>query len=123
MSALYTCHVTSKIVHRDIKPENLMLDEAENMILVDFGEAHVYDGEDDQILDRKRNNGSPLYKAPECYRTKIKDRVIRGRQLDIWAAGFTLYELATGMNPFPCGGDRWKLQKMLLETEVDYSMF
>lgn len=123
MSALYTCHIKAKVVHRDIKPENLMLNNEGDLVVVDFGEAHLFKEENDILSTKLRNNGSPLYKSPEFYRTKIRDRIIRGRQADIWAAGITLYELATGIHPFEAGQDRFLLAKNLTTTEVDYSMF
>ena len=42
MSALYTCHMKAKVVHRDIKPENLMLNNEGDLVVVDFGEAHLF---------------------------------------------------------------------------------
>jgi len=39
--------------------------------------------------------------APEIVRTGIKNKVVRGRQTDIWAAGVTLFIIASnGMFPF-----------------------
>jgi len=39
--------------------------------------------------------------APEIVRTGVKIKVVRGRQTDIWAAGVTLFMLASnGAVPF-----------------------
>ena len=47
---------------------------------------------------------------------------MKGRQCDIWAAGVTLYNIASGILPFQ--GESRNDVKILLETkEVDYSMF
>lgn len=50
-----------KIVHRDLKPENLLLDEARNLKVADFGLSNIY-RENDQL---KTACGSPCYAAPE----------------------------------------------------------
>jgi len=76
VSALYACHVTARLIHRDIKPENIMLNKANEIVLVDFGLSKHFSGEDDQV---KRIAGTMLYYAPEIMRTGVVDKVVRGR--------------------------------------------
>ena len=49
------------IAHRDLKPENLLLDEARNLKVADFGLSNMY--KDTDLL--KTACGSPCYAAPE----------------------------------------------------------
>jgi serine/threonine protein kinase len=37
------------MAHRDIKPENLMLNAKDEAILVDFGESHEFDPENEAL--------------------------------------------------------------------------
>ena len=100
VSALYTMHVESKLVHHDIKPENIVLNKQEDIVLVDFGISRHFYGEDDLTRGQSNSEGTILYFAPERVKTGVKDKKIYGRQTDIWAAGITLYYLATGIHPF-----------------------
>jgi WD40 repeat protein/class 3 adenylate cyclase/tRNA A-37 threonylcarbamoyl transferase component Bud32/energy-coupling factor transporter ATP-binding protein EcfA2 len=84
------------IIHGDIKPENILLDEAENFYLSDFGIAMNFglDGKDpatDAYL-----LGSPKYVAPE----QLMDQVV-GLQVDQYSLGICLYEVLAGDHPFP----------------------
>jgi serine/threonine protein kinase len=100
VSALYTMHVESKLVHHDIKPENIVLNKQEDIVLVDFGISRHFYGEDDLTRGQSNSEGTILYFAPERVKTGVKDKKIYGRQTDIWAAGITLYYLATGIHPY-----------------------
>lgn len=80
------------IIHRDLKPENLLLDDAKNMKLVDFGLSNTYiEGE---ML--KTPCGSPCYAAPEM----VSGKVYIGTKTDVWSCGIILYALVCGHLPF-----------------------
>jgi WD40 repeat protein/serine/threonine protein kinase len=84
------------VVHGDIKPENILLDEAENFYLSDFGIAMNFglDGKDpakDSYL-----LGSPKYIAPE----QLLGQAVNP-QADQYSLGIGLYEVLTGEHPFP----------------------
>ena len=98
VSALYACHEEAKVIHRDIKPDNMVLNNMKELVLVDFGLSKKFEGEDDHV---KTIAGSCLYFAPEIVASGIKNKVIRGRQTDIWAAGVSFYYIATKVYPFP----------------------
>lgn len=77
----------SPIVHRDIKPSNLLLDEANNrIVLIDFGIAQATDPADGWI-------GTPGYAAAEQQMGQPEPRS------DLFALAATMHELLTGLRP------------------------
>jgi serine/threonine-protein kinase len=79
------------VVHRDLKPANVMLDDAGNVRLMDFGLAAIGTVEDIRV-------GTPAYMAPE----QLLGREVTARS-DIYSLGLVLYELFTGRRVFTAG--------------------
>ena len=86
------------IVHRDLKPENIMLAEGDQPKIVDFGLAKSSEAirrSTTVMTHLSGRPGTPAYMAPEQ---------IDGRPIDFHADhfsfGITLYEAASGVNPF-----------------------
>lgn len=80
-----------KILHRDIKPENVLIDEAEDARLCDFGFCAPF-GEN--VL-RKTMCGTQEYFPPEILNNAKQDE-----KVDIWCLGILLYELTHKKTPF-----------------------
>lgn len=84
------------IVHRDIKPSNIMLEGGKTVKLMDLGIARTFTGKG---LTTAGFIGTPQYASPEQIQREASDDSIDLRS-DIYSLGVTLYELATGVNPF-----------------------
>ncbi|CAA2988191.1 CBL-interacting kinase 5-like [Olea europaea subsp. europaea] len=94
IAAVDFCH-SQGVYHRDLKPENLLLDEAGNLKVSDFGLS--------ALLESKRQDGllhttcgTPAYVAPEV----INKRGYDGEKADIWSCGVILFVLLAGYLPF-----------------------
>ena len=83
------------VVHRDMKPENIMMDDAGNIKLIDFGIAGHEGSRRLTFAKLSQLMGTPDYISPEQVRGKRGD----GRS-DIYALGVMLYEMLTGKMPF-----------------------
>ncbi len=92
-SGLAAIHA-SGIVHRDLKPENALITPDQRVRIMDLGVARPTSGED-VLTQAGQFAGSLAYAAPEQFG---KQEV--GPAADLYSLGVTLYELATGTNPF-----------------------
>ena len=96
--AVHYLHINN-MIHRDVKPENLLIDENMQLKLCDFGFARKI------TLDEKNNNIDAMtdYVATRWYRSPelLLSNGIYGPEVDYWAIGCIMGELADGNPMFP----------------------
>jgi serine/threonine protein kinase len=85
-----------RVIHRDLKPANILLDQAGNPRVTDFGLAKKLEG-DSGLTGSGQIMGTPSYMPPEQAGGKRGDV---GPAADVYALGATLYALITGRPPF-----------------------
>lgn len=80
------------VVHRDIKAANVLIEEKGNVKLCDFGIADIMEKKCDKDAI---TSGTRQWMAPEMFRPNTT----HGPEIDIWAFGCLVYEVATGRPP------------------------
>ncbi|KAJ2982741.1 hypothetical protein NQ176_g1192 [Zarea fungicola] len=80
------------IIHRDLKCANVLITEVGDVQLCDFGVAGVIETKFDK---RTTFIGTPHWMAPELF----EERASYGTEVDIWAFGSMIYEIASGLPP------------------------
>lgn len=80
------------IVHRDIKPANIMINQAGDVKIVDFGVAH---NKESKVSGKNKLMGTPLYMSPE----QIVGLTLDHRS-DMYSLGATFYHAFGGTPPF-----------------------
>ena len=109
------------VVHRDLKPDNVLLPASGGVKVVDFGLARVLGpGSSDALTAATLTRsgmllGTPAYMAPEQIRGGPVDA-----RADVFALGVTIYECATGANPFAAQTAEASMARVL-EHELDLS--
>lgn len=82
------------IVHRDLKPQNVLLDDAANALLTDFGLAKLVNSTSGLTMTGSAV-GTPAYMAPEQWSSGAIDL-----RADVYSLGIMLFEMLTGELPF-----------------------
>lgn len=100
LEGLATAHEAG-IIHRDLKPDNVMVDEAGNVKILDFGLAKFIDNERQSVPAGPTLTvvgqflGTPSYMSPE----QAAGLSVNTRS-DVFSFGIVLYEMITGELPF-----------------------
>ncbi|KAI8939850.1 hypothetical protein NX059_003586 [Plenodomus lindquistii] len=94
------------VLHRDLKSNNVLILEDGRVQLCDFGVSNTLEPEKNK---RSTIVGTPYWMAPELQREWVKDadpkslqqpkEISYGNEVDIWAYGCTIYEMASGFPP------------------------
>ena len=85
---------SQNVVHRDLKPANVLLNEANQPILADFGLSKILRGHG---LAEQVSGGTPAYMSPEQAEGRSDETDTR---TDVYTLGVMFYELVTGVRPF-----------------------
>jgi serine/threonine protein kinase/Tfp pilus assembly protein PilF len=97
------------IIHRDIKPSNIILDNAGNVKVMDFGVARIADDRS-KLTQSGTLMGTLDYMSPEQCRGEEL-----GVQTDIYSLGVVLYEMLTGTTPFDAPNEAALIHKIINE--------
>ena len=105
------CH-RRNVSHRDIKLENILLTDAHEIKIIDFGFSTCYPhGTKLRVFC-----GTPSYMSPEI----VTKKDYCGPPADMWALGILLYAMLSGKFPFKGGSDR-ELYKNIAKGEFAFS--
>jgi TolB-like protein/tRNA A-37 threonylcarbamoyl transferase component Bud32/Tfp pilus assembly protein PilF len=91
-----------QIIHRDLKPSNILVTEAGQVRLLDFGVAKLLEAEGADLTPLTSVYGralTPDYASPELLRGDVIDE-----RSDLYSLGVLLYELLTGTRPYRLKG-------------------
>ncbi|WP_194397037.1 Stk1 family PASTA domain-containing Ser/Thr kinase [Microbacterium atlanticum] len=83
------------VIHRDIKPGNVMVTDAGQVKVMDFGIARAVSDSSSTVAETTQILGTAAYFSPE----QAKGEPVDGRA-DVYSTGVVLYELLTGRQPF-----------------------
>ena len=95
-NALHYIH-SHNIIHLDIKPANILIDEAGNAKLIDFGIAKQYSDANPETQAATVATFSKGYSPIEQYAVNRKEKY--GPHTDVYALGATCYHCLTGEVP------------------------
>jgi serine/threonine-protein kinase len=97
------------VVHRDLKPDNILIGPDGRVTLTDFGIALRLASRRLTFSHLSNAVGTPDYMAPEQVRGERGDA-----RTDIYALGAMLYELLTGVVPYPAEDAIVAMQRKVL---------
>ena len=86
---------SASVIHRDLKPNNIMINDADQLKIVDFGIAAASQSSDTKLTKTGLLVGTPTYMSPEQVLGKEIDE-----KTDIYSLGAIMYEMVTGRPPY-----------------------
>ncbi|MGQ0554279.1 MAG: WD40 repeat domain-containing serine/threonine protein kinase [Planctomycetota bacterium] len=111
--ALQAAHAAG-VVHRDVKPGNILLTQAGEPKVADFGLARLVD--DFKLSRTGELAGTPAYMSPE---QAASQRIGIDHRTDVFSLGATLYEALTLRRPFDGDTSQQVIEQILLVDPPD----
>jgi serine/threonine protein kinase len=112
IDGLLYCH-DHGVCHRDFRLENLLLDNAGNLKITDFGQARIFKKGWD--IFSTQLVGSLYHLSPE----QINNQAYSGEKVDIWNAGIILFSFLTSRLPF-CNSDVMQMFEDIKKVSYEY---
>ncbi len=120
------------VIHLDLKPENIMIGLYGDVLIVDWGNASLYNKEPYHKYIKKFTNdiklakldhedqdiilGTPTYMSPEQTNTP---RDMLTPASDIFSLGLILYKMLTGTHPFPVDQETGDIMKEVCNSSIE----
>jgi serine/threonine protein kinase len=117
-SALDAAHAAG-VLHRDVKPANILLDQAGNAYLADFGIARSLAEDVTKLTSTGDYVGTLDYMAPERL---MRDNAVDAAS-DVYSLACVLFQCLTGRVPFPAPDTVGKLAAQLNDPPPAPSLF
>ena len=99
------------IIHRDIKPNNVLINRQGVVKITDFGLAK--NQAEFGITQSVTTGGTLFYMSPE----QVKGLAYTDERSDIYALGFTLYEMLAGGTPFSTDHTDFDIREAIIRTK------
>lgn len=105
------------IIHRDLKPGNILVDEAGQPKVLDFGVARLTDSDAQATkqTDVGQLVGTLAYMSPEQV---LADPLVLDRRSDVYALGVILYELLAQRLPYELSGKLYEAVRTIREEDA-----
>jgi len=101
------------MVHRDIKPSNVMITRDGQVKVLDFGIAKILASGTSSLTKTGAQMGTVYYMSPEQVEGKEAD--VRS---DIYSLGVTIYQIATGSNPYHGITTEYEIYSKIIKDEL-----
>jgi len=99
------------IIHRDVKPNNVLINRQGVVKITDFGLAK--NQAEFGITQSVTTGGTLFYMSPE----QVRGLAYTDKRSDIYALGFTLYEMLTGATPFATDHTDFDIREAIIRTK------